>query len=102
MKRKIQKKHKIGGQWFTIAYDPELEQRHGKLGQVDISRGHIWIAPDQSDESKMITLVHECLHILGSAFTGTPWTEANIASLDTGITIMLQDLGIEFDWSEIE
>lgn len=102
MKWKIPKNCKIGGQWFKIAYDPELERRHGKLGQVDISQGRIWIAPEQSDESKMITLVHECLHILGTAFTGTPWAEANIASLDTGITILLQDLEVEFDWSGIE
>ena len=102
MKVNIPREIKIGAHRYSIAYDDKLEERGKKIGFSDITNGIILIEPRQMDSAKSDVLIHEVLHIINFFFTSGHLEEETLQCLSTGLSCVLDSLGIEFDWSLIE
>ena len=101
MKIKVPREIKIGAHRYSIAYDDKLEERSKKIGFADITNGLILIEPKQMDSAKGDVLIHEILHIVDFFFANKTLDEGTIQGLTTGLLSVLDNLGIEFDWSAI-
>ncbi|KKN78495.1 hypothetical protein LCGC14_0350270 [marine sediment metagenome] len=103
MKVKIPREIKIAGHWFAIGYEEGLASRHHKYGFVSTDTLVIHVEPTIPDSLKSQTLLHELVHTLSDQFIcANAFSEEVVGQIATGIWVMLSDLGIEFDWSEIK
>ena len=102
LKIKVPKQIKIGVHRYSIAYDDKLEERSKKIGFADITNGIILIEPKQMDSAKSDVLIHEILHIVDFYYANKSLEEDVISGLATGLLSLLDGIGVELDWSEIE
>ena len=101
--KKIPKQIKLAGHWWKIRYDKGLTKRHGKYGQCDYENLVIYIEPSITDTLKSHTLVHEIVHAISDQFVyANALSEETVSQLAVGFWVMLSDLDIELDWTDIE
>lgn len=103
MKVKIPKQIKVAGHWWTIELEKDLSRRHGKYGYVDADSLVIHIEPTILDSLKTHTLIHELIHTISDNFVNAnAFSEDVTHEFAVGTFILLTDLGMEFDWSDIK
>ena len=102
MKYKVPKIIKIGAQWVEIKCERGLGELHGKRGQARIDQCEIAIDQEGKDSIKTATLIHEILHFIDDVYNSYRFEDYEVQALANGIAILLDDLGIELDWSNWE
>jgi len=102
MKVKIPKEIRIGIHRVSIKYEKGMGDNFGKRGQARYGECEIPIDPEKStDTKKTEALMHELLHFIDDIYNSGRLEEYEIATLANGISILLDDLGVEMDWSDI-
>ena len=102
MKIRIPNKIKVGGHWIGIFYEKKLFDNHGKYGQSRFPENEIALQDrDMVNSRKSQTLIHELLHFVDFVYNNCNLEENTVNALATGIHALLVDLGVEFDFSEI-
>ena len=98
---KVPRRISIGAHSYSISYDSKLEERHKKLGLIDITNGIILIEPKQINSAKTDTLLHELLHVINFYYCNRSIDEDYIQYFATGLSNLLHGLGLELDWDDI-
>ena len=101
MKIKIPKKLKIGAIEYEVNMVAGLKLYRGNWGEAGYISHTIDIDNLLPDIDRMATYIHEALHVIDSEYV-CGIDEDNIERLGNGVLKIFQQLGIEFDWSEVE
>ena len=102
MKVKVPKQIKIGAHTYSVCYKQFLGKDMGFRGTIEHRLQEIWIDPDNPESQKAETLIHEVLHLIGSVFS-TGLDDSNVDRIAEGfLELLANNLGIEFDWSDIK
>ena len=101
---KIPKIIKIVARNYTVSLDDSLLRDEGNRGCVHWHKQTITLASNMHDEQKAVSFLHECLHVIEEHTTGRAnLSEEVICGLAEGVYQLLKEnLGIEFDWSNIK
>ncbi len=102
---KVPQSIKIGAHSFTVRFDPQIDADHDR-GVVHFNYGSIFINPEWKEKStREVAFWHEILHIIDRTYNRNEITsddEKNIWALGEGLAQVMQELGINLDWSEIK
>lgn len=102
MKWVVPREIPIGGSNFSVKYEKDIRRNSNAIGQCRVERQQIAIDPDSTNATKEIVLVHEIIHAIADRFCGGEVTEEMVRNLEVGFTVLLKDLGVKFDWRDIE
>ena len=95
----IPKEIKIGGHTFRIMLDRGLVA-DGIRAHIDFKRLVIGINPDKKDSIKAEALLHEFFHGVNLIYLNNRIdSDDEIEPLAEGVFQILDQLGMEFDWS---
>ena len=101
MKVKIPPKIKVSIGDYEIFYQPHLSIDESQCGQVWFRKNLIRIDPCFPANEQFVTLIHEVLHIV-DRFYKCHLEEDNVDRIARGISeFLVNNLGIEYDWSDI-
>ena len=101
MKVKIPKQIKIGVHTYTISFNPYLLGDSRRHGEANHRKETIDIQSDNPDNLKLETLIHEIIHI-AEFYYRVDISDPDIDRIAEVITEFIVDnLGIEFDWGDI-
>jgi len=102
MKVKIPKEIKIGAFSYSIKMVEGLENDYHLLGQCLTDKGIIKLEMHSIPQVKDATLLHEVVHAINDVFVCKIDDEC-VERIAQGLAeILKNNLGIEFDWSEIK
>ncbi len=102
MKVKIPQKIKIGTHCYSLSFTPHIHCDEGRYANCNHRTQEIqfWAEAPRSITNE--SLIHEVLHI-AELFQRIEVSDPDIDRIANVIMILLKDnLGIEFDWSDIE
>ena len=104
MKVKIPREIKIAGRNYKIKFDEHLIRDEGNRGVVYWHTQEVKLLHETHPELMAVTFLHECIHIIDEHMNGRGnLTEEQVCGIADGLFQLLKDnLGIEFDWSEIK
>ena len=102
MKVKIPKEIKIGSHNYRVKYKPFLSKDSGFRGTIEHRLQEIWIDPENPPSQRDATLLHEGLHLISTVFSCSLDDDAIDRVAEGLAEFLFNNLGIEFDWSEIE
>ena len=98
---KIPTKVRIGAYEYSISLTP-MGEDYNKLGQCSTSKESIKIDSESSYRIKCVTFWHEILHAIDDVYRGK-MEEEEMERLAQSLTaIMLNEMGIVFDWSSVK
>jgi CII-binding regulator of phage lambda lysogenization HflD len=104
VKVKVPKQSKVGAREYKVLIENDLVQNQGNRGETRYHKQEIVLDSRLSQEQRIVTFIHERLHTIEEHFCGrVNLSEEIISGLAEGLYQFLkEDLGIEFDWSEID
>ncbi len=103
MKIKVNPILKIGPIRVSVFYEDKLLDNHGKCGQARFAECEIALQDrDMADDSKTQAFLHEVVHWLDHTYNNYAFEEGEVDALATGLAILLDDLGVELDFSEVK
>jgi len=101
MKVKITSPIQVGGHWYKIIRDGKIDD-FGHLGDINYRTQTITIDPNKPTSQQEESLIHELHHLVNQVYCNGRLEESDVDPLSEGIYQALKQLGIEFDWSDIE
>ncbi len=101
MKVKVPNKIKIGCFTYDIVYDDTIVPDHNRCGEISPREHKIRMATYLQGDSKSQSLAHEITHFISDVYS-CELDEANTDRIANGFIEFLQQLGIEFDWTNIK
>ena len=103
MEIKVPREIKVGTHRVRIFYEPRLMSNHGKMAQARLNENEIAIEPAENAESHKATqLLHELLHYIDHIYNNYQLNEQQTDALSNGIAILLDELGVKLDFSDIK
>ena len=103
MKIKVEPTLKIGAVRVLVFYEDKLLDNHGKYGQARFAECEIALQNrDMANDSKTQAFLHEVVHWLDHTYTSYSLDEKQTDALATGLHILLDDLNVKLDFSEIK
>jgi len=100
MKVKVPKEIKIGTYKGFVKFREHIKVDDGYRGAYNQRTGELYIDPILL-MLRDRTLLHEVVHMISFNYECS-WNEDDISRMANGLAEFLVQLGIEFDWSEIE
>lgn len=102
MQVKIPPKIKIGTHTYTIEFDPHLHTDEKAFGQINYRTQKIRIWAEAPQSIKDQSFLHEVIHLAEHIYRVTI-TDEDIDRIAQCICdLLINNLEIEFDWSEIK
>jgi len=101
MRVKVPQKVQIAAFNYSIELRKHLMAEKHNSGFFDPIRETLSIDPHLPTTEKNISLIHEVLHLIERAFE-TKVEEDDTERLAMGLMCFFNNLGIEFDWADIE
>ncbi len=98
---KIPKKIKVGAHDYLVVFDRRLI---GKAGVVDHATQIIFVNPAFTKSMWVTVLLHEYVHAIDFVYTitdGCTMVESSVDRIAESMNILLTQLGVSFDWSDI-
>ncbi len=98
---KIPKKVKVGAHDYQVVFDRRLI---GKAGLVDHVTQIIFVNPAFTESMWTTVLFHEYVHSVDFVYTiidGSSMAEPAVDRIAESMNVLLTQLGISFDWSDI-
>ncbi|KKN00939.1 hypothetical protein LCGC14_1132690 [marine sediment metagenome] len=103
MKIKVPKEIKIGANCVTVLFEDALIDFHDKVGQARYYAGEIVLLKRGVQDSILMgNFLHELIHWIDHTYNNLQLNETQTDALANGIHILLDDLGVELDWSDIK
>jgi hypothetical protein len=101
MKIKVPREIKVITAPYHVLYNPHLWYDEGLAGCANHRMNEIQIDPAISSSKRDVTLLHEVLEVIKDKYS-IDIGHADLDRIAQGIaSFLLNDLGIELDWSEI-
>ena len=92
----------IGSHPYTIRFDSSLPDRQLN-GELNRHKLEISINPELVASQMMEALIHEFVHTTeGIYYSGEAIPETGVNGISEGLTQILRQLDIEFDWQDIK
>ncbi len=102
MKVKVPSEIKIATHTYRVRYDSHMRHDEACYGQVNHREQTIDIETSIPPSVMNQTLIHEIVHIVDKVYV-CRMDEDDLERLSNGMAeLLFNNLGIEFDWSEIE
>lgn len=102
MRVKIPKEIKIGIYPYRISFDPHLRDDEGYIGVANFRTGTISLVPQVNKGRLGVAFLHELIHIIEDTCHFDITEQDNFRIAEGIAELLFNNLGIEFDWSEIE
>ena len=99
VKVKIPSQIKLASITYKVYLDKNLE-KDGDWGHHRGRKQEILVNPIMTGEQQVVTVFHELLHA-SKMIWGTRLSEGDIDRVANCLATFLDNLGVEFDWSEI-
>ena len=101
MELKAPQEIRIGVHKYSVVFNPNLYHDFKQYGTAYHRKCLIEIEPSINNPEKMVTLIHEIIHIIKNQYS-CDINEDDIDRLANGFSEFLTNsLGIDFDWSDV-
>ena len=101
MKVKVPQEFKIASHTYTIKYDPKQLESTGAMGLCRHLYKEIILSNNLPESEKMENFLHEYLHCVERIWVAK-LDDVDVDRIAEGLCVLFNNLGIEFDWSEIK
>lgn len=98
---KVPESIKVGGHTFAIAFSSDAMD-DGHFAKFNLKRQRIELDTSLVVSMRAAALIHEILHAVDFVYTNHHCEESAIEALAQGIYQVMEQLGIELDWSLIK
>ncbi len=102
MKIKVPQKIKIGLCELAVKCNQHLRDDEGYAGITNFRTSEIQVLPQLVPRRKDATLLHELIHVFEDMYHFRLSEDDNWRIAEGMLEFMVNNLGIEFDWSEIK
>jgi len=102
MRIKVSKEIKIGAHSYKVVYKKHLGKDQGFRGTIEHRQEEIWIDPENPLCQRNCTLLHEAMHLISGVFSIGLEDDAIDRVAEGMAEFLFNNLGIEFDWSDIK
>jgi len=101
-KIKVPDRIKIGGHVYCIRYGGKRMLDENTYGEVNHRLATIDINPTRPSSQKREAFIHEILHCIDRVYCNSNSSEDYLGDLSEGLNQALDELGIDFDWRDIQ
>jgi len=90
----------VGAHTYKVMFN-QIVYDDGHDATVSHKLQEIWIAPDMPDSRKVVSLIHEFLHVVCNVQRVERIDENDMDRISEGLASLFAQLGITLDWSNV-
>jgi len=99
---KVPKVLPFGGHDWDIELDGVIGDKYNKAGILDTENLILKLSSKSLPSVLSATLLHELVHLIDWTFLGERLSESEVSSFSNGLYLLLTQLGVTFDFSELK